>query len=315
MTQFKNIEAGKLPIMHESVDVKVVVESVATNYAHDAQEKGLQFDVSYAPNMPSLIESDKWRLTSIFKHLVDNAIKFTAEGMVRVLVNATRDDENNQISFKVQIEDTGIGIPEEQLKRIFTKFTRLDPSYKGRYEGKGLGLTITKHYLAELEGNIDVVSKEGCGTIVSFSFTADAQSGVEPVLVWHERYPDTRILIVDDSGTGDVITQQLGGKGVRTVNSHHVMHELAQSFKKDRFYDIIIVDDELKCGDPLTACRLIHSMRPEKAAMIVLLSKPLHTTEVKALKAHNIYDYVIKPFVPSEMTDKLSTIWKNFQER
>lgn len=129
-------------------------------------EKNIELSLDIVSAMPTVLIGDTFRLKHILINLLSNAVKFTHEG--RVILKAGIGAENNrQVTLRFLIEDTGIGMSAEKVDDIYESFVRLLPSHKGKYQGTGLGLTITKRLVTEMGGEIDVNSQEGVGTIFS----------------------------------------------------------------------------------------------------------------------------------------------------
>ena len=156
------LESHHLPLKLESVDVKAMVTSIIQGLEKNAQDKGLKFIADISDDISSVI-ADRVRLEQVIVNLVDNAIKYTNSGAVRVTVNMA----DNML--KVDVEDTGIGIPEKDIPRIFERFYRVDKGRSRDLGGTGLGLAIVKHIIQAHNGKIWVKSIPGRGTTFSFA--------------------------------------------------------------------------------------------------------------------------------------------------
>ncbi len=171
------IEAGKLDLQPETVRVGEVAEKLAASFSHLAGKKGLKFEVDIQPAAEAALETDSQRLEQVLKNFLSNAIKFTERGSVTFRVSPAGDDG---IAFSV--EDTGIGIPEEQQDVIFEAFRQADGTINRRYGGTGLGLSISRQLAHMLGGRIEVASAKGEGStftlVLPLSFTPAA--GAEP---------------------------------------------------------------------------------------------------------------------------------------
>ena len=156
------LESHHLPLKLESVDVKAMVTSIIQGLEKNAQDKGLKLIADISDDISSVI-ADRVRLEQVIVNLVDNAIKYTNSGAVRVTVNMA----DNML--KVDVEDTGIGIPEKDIPRIFERFYRVDKGRSRDLGGTGLGLAIVKHIIQAHNGKIWVKSIPGRGTTFSFA--------------------------------------------------------------------------------------------------------------------------------------------------
>jgi signal transduction histidine kinase/DNA-binding response OmpR family regulator/CHASE3 domain sensor protein len=155
------IEAGKMELDYVSVSIKEIGEDMKSLFSPIAREKGLEFEVSVAPGVPAIIETDKMRLEQIIKNLVSNALKFTSQGSVKVNIKRHEGNENI-ICFAVK--DTGIGVAAEKQQHIFEAFQQADGSTKRKYGGTGLGLSISRELVKLLGGEISLTSVMGEGS-------------------------------------------------------------------------------------------------------------------------------------------------------
>ncbi len=167
---FSKIEAGKLEIDSEAFDLPVTVESVLGILASRADDKGLDLGVFFRSGVPRIVQGDSGRLRQILLNLVGNAIKFTERGGVRidVAVEAVRE---TGVSVRFEVSDTGIGIPEDRLDRLFKAFSQADTSSARVYGGTGLGLAISMKLVHLMKGEIGVQSTREKGS--TFWFTAE----------------------------------------------------------------------------------------------------------------------------------------------
>ena len=186
---FSKIEGGDLEIAPRAFGAKKLLENIKITYSTMAREKRLYFDMAVSSEIPAKLVGDETRLHKILSNLLDNAIKFTDEGGVTLRVRAEGmkhgtlsgiSDEKSGIdpAFKIQhskfrmsfeVEDTGIGMTQDQISQLFKPFTQLDGSSTRKYGGTGLGLSLTKRLVEMMEGEIEVVSEKGKGSTFSFA--------------------------------------------------------------------------------------------------------------------------------------------------
>ena len=162
---YSRLESGSIPVIERKFDIKKMIKSVIGMERPAAVSKFIDLNLDYHDDLPHVVMGDDFRLRCILINLVSNAVKFTQQGFVKIKVEVIKnfEDERNAI-FKILVEDTGIGIPQEKLESIYEKFQRLTPSNKGIYRGLGLGLTSVKKFVTELEGEIEVLSCLNKGT-------------------------------------------------------------------------------------------------------------------------------------------------------
>lgn len=166
---FSKIEAGKLELSAEPFDLAALVEGAVELLAPRAQGKGIEIAGFVAANARRMVVGDAARLRQVLTNLAGNAVKFTDEGGVGVLVER---DASGRIAFSVS--DTGVGIPADRLARIFEEFEQVDGSASSRHGGTGLGLTISRRLVAGMGGELTVTSEPGRGSVFSFSLAFEA---------------------------------------------------------------------------------------------------------------------------------------------
>ncbi len=165
---FSRIETGSMNLKHETFDLRASLEELRPDVEKRAREKGLEFTHSIAPEIPGPQQGDPDRLRQVLNSLIDNAIKFTSEGKVALRVSLQEEEESHTL-VRFVVEDTGIGIPESKLDKLYEAFWQADTSSTRRYGGTGLGLAIAKRLVRMMGGALSVDSEEGVGA--SFSFT------------------------------------------------------------------------------------------------------------------------------------------------
>ena len=160
------LESHQVPLKLEPVDIKMLINSIIQGFEKNAVDKGLGL-TAIIDNAVSSVMADRVRLEQVIVNLVDNAIKYTNSGAVKLAVNTA----NNML--KVDVEDTGIGIPEKDIPRIFERFYRVDKGRSRDLGGTGLGLAIVKHIIQAHNGKIWVKSAPGKGTTFSFAIPSN----------------------------------------------------------------------------------------------------------------------------------------------
>jgi adenylate cyclase len=219
------IEAGKLEINYETVDVAALVGDLVGEVEPLAEKNANRFVVECAPDIGT-VRSDPTRLRQIILNLLSNACKFTEHGRVSLSVSRGRSDGGESIS--VRVVDTGIGMTEEQLGKLFQEFSQADSSTTRKYGGTGLGLAISDRLCRLLGGTIDVESKLGVGTTFTMRLPADRASVAAAAVVPTAATPaehirparTNRVLVIDDDATvRDLMRRYLSREGFDVVTA------------------------------------------------------------------------------------------------
>jgi PAS domain S-box-containing protein len=217
---FSKIEAGRLELETVDFDLVEAVEGATDTLALKANEKKLEFSCFVAPDVPTLLQGDPWRLRQILINLTGNAVKFTEEGEVAVSV-IPESETDHDVTLRFNVRDTGIGIPQDRLDQLFTPFSQVDSSTARKYGGTGLGLTISRQLVEMMGGTIEVESTDGVGTTFCFTVRLDKQANAAPRP--RKRPPGTRrprVLIVDDNPTNRrILNAYVTNWGMRPVEA------------------------------------------------------------------------------------------------
>lgn len=161
------IEAGKLEIIPDRVDITNFAQSIETLFSFEAAAKGLRFSVRVTPSVPHILEFDAPRLRQVIVNLIGNAIKFTPKGSVIAYLRATPATADGNVNLLIDVSDTGIGIAHDKLDEIFRPFFQIDSRSERQFEGTGLGLDICRRLVEMMEGELTVSSSLGEGSIFS----------------------------------------------------------------------------------------------------------------------------------------------------
>lgn len=175
---FSKIEAGKMSLNKVSVHIRQLVENILSLLSLSAKAKGLELSLIIYPDVPAYIEADPLRLEQVLINIINNAIKFTPQGHIVIKVELDTPMQD-PCTIKFSVQDTGIGIAEEQQTKLFEAFEQSDNSYTKRYEGTGLGLVICQRLVDMMGGNIDYQSHLGQGSTFWFTISSHAISPLQ----------------------------------------------------------------------------------------------------------------------------------------
>ena len=216
---YSKIEVGKLDLEREPFDIRQCVERALDIVAPRAAEKGIELGSLVGEDVPAGIVGDEARLRQVLLNLLSNGVKFTAEGEVVVELDAEPAGAGSY-RIRLDVRDTGIGIPPDRIERVFDSFSQVDTSTTRRYGGSGLGLAISSRLVELMDGTLRVESEHGSGSTFSIAFTADAAE-VSPRHDLDEGLPrleGRRLLVVDDNATNrEIASRQARSWGMEPV--------------------------------------------------------------------------------------------------
>jgi len=306
---FSKIEAGKMDVEHQPFDLRECVESALDLTAGRAIEKGL--DIAYLMDdaVPAGIQSDVTRLRQILINLLSNAIKFTEKG--EVVLTVKKGQARNELMFTVR--DTGIGISENHMNRLFQSFSQADSSTTRRFGGTGLGLAISKR-LAEMLGGEMHAESGGIGKGTKFIFTINAEPAKIPkrktsrdIKSIQSALQDKRILIVDDNATNRRILKLQSEKwGMQARETEHPQQALDWIETGEQF-DLAVLDLQMPEMDGIMLTREIRKSLNGKFLPIILLTS-LGRREIDSDDL-NFYAYLTKPIKPSHLYDAFAGLF------
>ena len=305
---FSKIEAGKLELERQSFGLRDCVQGALDLLAGKATEKGLELAYVFKLNTPEVIIGDITRLRQVLVNLLNNALKFTETGEVVVIVRditGTEDADVEGISRTLHfaVHDTGIGIPESRMNRLFQAFSQVDASISRRHGGTGLGLAICKRLAELMGGRMWVESTEGEGSVFHFTIQADTASS-EAYDYLREIQPQLkmkRMLIVEDNETNrNILTEQAVAWGMRpsaAVSSQEAMNRINRG---DPF-DVAVVDKSMPTIEGIKLADAIRTQRDAGELPIILLA-PLGEHDPAEEKFEALLN---KPIKPSQFFDVL----------
>ena len=307
---FSKMEAGMLDLETLDFGLHRFLDDFVGIMATRAREKGLVLKCVVAPEVPSALQGDPGRLRQILINLVGNAIKFTAQGEVVIRISLVSETPN-EVRLRFVVQDTGIGIPADKIKRLFRKFSQVDISTTRTYGGTGLGLAISKQLAELMCGEIGVLSEAGKGS--EFWFTALlAKQPSKPVsdrelviskpvstlgsALGHGLIP-ARILVVEDNFTNQQvligILKKLGFKAELAVNGAEAVKSL-----ETLPYDLVLMDVQMPVMDGIEATKAIRDPQSRvlnhQVTIVALTAHAMQGDREKCLQV-GMDDYLTKP--------------------
>ena len=313
------LEAGKYKIKEETFDIKQAIEETVAAQVPLANNKGLQLDCSFGNNIPKLVKGDGQRIQQVLNCLLSNAIKFTSEGSVRVKIASMDMEGENKVKIRMAVADTGIGISEANMSKLFSRFSQVDSSDTRRYGGSGLGLVITKQIVELMGGNIQVQSKEDIGStfivevpmkVVKASDDAleEVEKEEEPAVFSINAHSKARILVAED----EPVNQQVIGKLLGMAGFSYDIAENGQKaveLFKQKIYDAALFDVQMPVMDGIAATqeiREIEQKEKRKRLPIIAVTARAMFGDKERILENKLDDYIAKPYNLNDVVETLN---------
>ncbi|MCR8557760.1 response regulator [Mucilaginibacter sp. BJC16-A38] len=290
---FSKIESGNIELETEDFDLRNCLEDVIDIFSIRAAQIGLELFYQIKENVPLQIVGDHLRLRQILINLVGNAMKFTERGEICIFVYLQKISVDGKIELRFDVLDTGIGIPEDKLNRLFKAFSQVDSSTTRKYGGTGLGLAISEKLITLMGGGISVKSKPDKGS--TFSFTVMTMPGtkvLEPYVYYNMAdIEGARILIVDDNLTNlAILNRQFEHWKLQSIPANSGQEALT-ILSKNIEVDLVITDMQMPGMDGMMLADLIKEEYP--SIPIILLSSV--EVEFKNDQRHLFISVMSKP--------------------
>ncbi len=300
---FSKVEAGQVVLAEAPFCLLTAIEDVLMLVSPKAQEKGVEVFLDYDPKMALWYRGDAQRLRQVLINLVGNAVKFTLEGQVCVRV---RRFKNGLVS--ISVEDTGIGIPEDNLEHIFGEFTRADAAGAGAFEGTGLGLAISEKLTGAMGGNISVTSEQGVGSTFTIALPLPEERDA-PEEAPISALAGCRILCVaKNHGNLSLIEKWLGRAGaeVFTAVSARAAGDVIQlAAETTGAIDVVIVDANLESEDHLGS--LARRLRAHDPALkLIFMSAADRSHVLPVSERDGVIGRLLKPLRPSSLPGEVA---------
>ena len=290
------IEAGKLEIINSPYDSKELLNQVAKLIKPKMKEKALDFKVSIADDIPKTLYGDHANIKKIITNLLSNAAKYTEKGFVKYEVRCI--NNKNVCRLVISIEDSGRGIKEENMNKLFTKFQRLEEDRNTTLEGTGLGLAITKQLVELMGGKIVVQSVYGSGS----KFTIILDQRIEKVEIKEEKkdlnikidLTGKKILIVDDNLINIKVASKLLEKYHPTIDTCDNGYTCIEKIKNNEKYDLILLDDMMPKLSGVETLKELKSINGFNITTIALTANAITGMREKYLN-DGFDNYLAKP--------------------
>ena len=310
------IEAGKMEIEHIPFSLKEVLDGIFNTLQFKAEEKNLPFILVVEKDLPDNLIGDPTRLTQVLINLIGNAIKFTDKGNVTLNVHSFHStNENNSAQHKYiqfDIIDTGIGIAEDKLDKVFESFSQAGSDTSRKFGGTGLGLTISKQLSEMMGGGIGVLSEYGKGTTFWFTIpcktsdakSIDAQHANDDYFELGKKLDSVKILLVEDDEFNQIVAVDSLQSLIPNVNVEIAENgKIAVEKVAAKKYDIVLMDLQMPEMNGYQATEAIRATG--NAVKIMAMTADALKTDTDKCFAIGMNDYISKPFEEKDLVQKI----------
>ena len=314
---FSKIEAGRMEIIPTEYRLEEMLRSICNLMKGKMEAKYLDFELNIGENVPSVLYGDEIRISQILINIMTNAVKYTDNGKVSLSVEYTQDGDGND-AIRYCVEDTGIGIKEEDIKKLFGSYERFDLERNRRVEGTGLGMGIVNGLLSAMNSHLEVSSVYGKGSIFSFTLAQKVidytpiKTGLKDNSLKNKEekiFYEKKALLVDDVLINLKVGELILKRFIKHVDVAHSGKE-ALHMIADRDYDIVAIDLMMPEMDGEEVMKSIKAMGGKYESIpIVVLTGDYSVTARDEYMSMGFTDYLEKPLMPEELAAVLKKIW------
>ncbi len=311
------IEAGKLDLNVERFDLYEAGHEAMDIVAFQAKTKGLETSLEIPEDLPRFIFADALRLKQVLVNLLGNAVKFTEKGSVKLRIAALTDQQSDEVTFKFEVRDTGIGIQPDKQEKIFEAFAQEDASTTKRYGGTGIGLAISNKILALMGSRLQLISYPGSGSIFYFYLKLQVDHNTEPETAAplpplddesarRLREMPVNILVVEDNTVNMLLTKTIIHKLMPQAAIIEAGNGLdAVNICRHRMPDMILMDIQIPELNGYEATARIRAMDRQNHVPIIALTAGNISGEREKSIAAGMDDFLTKPIVENSLFEKM----------
>ena len=304
---FSKIESGKLDLESIGFSLHDLLMQISSMLKSKTEEKGMTFNLEMDPFIAPVLIGDPFRINQILLNLLSNSIKFTEKGSVSLSCKVEESNENEQ-SVEIMVSDTGIGIDENYIEKIFRKFSQESTDVARKYGGTGLGMAITKQLVDLMDGKISIQSKKNHGTQITIGFTLpighELEKPAKQIISFDQSLlQDKKILLVEDNKVNRLIANtiltQFGIHVTEAVNG-----EIAVEILRKTSFDLVLMDMQMPVMDGVTATIMIRKEISTTLPIVALTAHALKSEQSRCLEA-GMDDFLSKPFTEEKLLNMI----------
>ncbi len=319
---FSKIEAGKMEIINVEYNFASLLNDLVNMVQRKANEKGLSFKLDVDRNIPMLLQGDEIRIKQVITNILSNAVKYTKEGVVVFSISSSKYlDEPDFVNLHVSVKDTGIGIKQEDLDKLFGAFERIEEKKNRNIEGTGLGMAIAQSFLNMMGSKLLVESEYGVGSVFSFElkqkvvkwdplgeFDTAIQRFLSEREIYHVKFvaPKARILVVDDNEINLKVFVSLLNETKMQIDTADSGEASIVLFKRN-FYDVIFLDHMMPDKDGIETIKEMKECKDtpnQKTPVICLTANAISGMRETYINA-GFDDYLTKPIDTNKLESML----------
>ncbi len=319
---FSKIEAGKMEVVENSYKLGDVLYEIVSMMKVKAEQKELGFEVEVCETLPEHLFGDDVRIKQIVLNLLNNAVKYTKKGYVKLIVTGEMSNDDSSIMLKMSVKDTGIGIRKENIGLLFDGFSRLDLKKNRNIEGTGLGLAITKKLVDIMGGRIEVDSVYGEGSVFTLylsqkiiskecigNFSEKMTKAIEQVHRYKNCFvaPGAKVLVVDDNRMNLQVVKSLLKKTQMEITTCMSGADALELMRNNQ-YNVILLDHMMPEMDGIETLKCAREMQDnlnQNVPVIALTANAISGAKEMYL-SEGFDDYISKPVNGKELEEKLA---------
>lgn len=299
---YSKIEAGKLEISPTEFELNELLQSLSSLFGYQLHQKGVALNFTIDPQIPNLFIGDRLRILQVLNNFVGNAVKFTHHGHVNVNIELLK-RERSKMQLAFRVIDTGIGIETQNQSKLFSAFTQEDGSTSRQYGGSGLGLTISKHLIELMNGQLIFSSTKNQGSTFGFEMQFDIPASQPKTSMTSHLLTGKSMLIVDANSLDceylSTFLSALGAKAQAVKTPEEAMRSL-----KQQTFDYLLIDGQM-LKQPITMDAI---QTLDKSSTHIVMLTVYEKSEIKELMQQhrlNVSNLLIKPYTPSCIVNAL----------